>query len=206
MRALRDIGGGVIRWVVGVVLGGAFFFLGYAPERWVAELIGSPPSWVLDPRMKLLFVLGGMLVIGCLSLLKKAGTPRIVIRPVDRADGMHFAETALKIEPSLRGPHSKWAQVVILGNGADLIGCETRLVSVQRLNDDGTEEKILSQPLLCIWDLAPQPSATRMDIPEGIPQRANIFASYDGRPELEMWVVSPPETLQDKCRKKEDIG
>lgn len=104
--------------------------------------------------------------------------------------GVRVVETIVQATGA-RGADSKWVQLMVRpATDAPLIDCEVRLLAVERLNEDGSSETILDEPVFCIWSNTPAELNRRMTIPAGVAQPANIFSTHD--------VQSPqliPETL-----------
>lgn len=72
--------------------------------------------------------------------------------------------------------NSVWIQVSVeAATTAPLVDCEVRLIDMRRLNDDGTSESIVEEPVFCLWSQAHPGEERRMTIPEGVPQRVNLF-------------------------------
>jgi hypothetical protein len=83
--------------------------------------------------------------------------------------------------PQQRGPDSKWVQVMVISaTDAPLVECEVRLVRVERINENGSEEAILTEPTFCTWSRMSGDEQRRMTIPARIPQAANIFTVQEG--------------------------
>jgi hypothetical protein len=62
-----------------------------------------------------------------------------------------------------------------------LVDCETRLISAERISEEGTAAAvILDEPVICPWNNM-QPNENRcMTIPAHVPQAANIFSVQQG--------------------------
>jgi len=94
-------------------------------------------------------------------------------------------------EQQKRGPDSKWVQLLVKSaTDAPLIDCETRLLTVERLNDVSSTESILDEPMYCEWSNSAPEQRMRMSIPGSVNQPANMFSIHD--------VADPvlkPETL-----------
>lgn len=62
---LQNIGAGVIRWAIGIVIGAACLMLGFVPETFVAGIISEPPVWLSHWLARLgLVVIAGSVIVG----------------------------------------------------------------------------------------------------------------------------------------------
>jgi hypothetical protein len=66
-----------------------------------------------------------------------------------------------------------------------LVDCEVRLLTAERIDDDGTATAILTGPVFCTWSNMPESENRRMTIPPGVPQSANLFVIANESTELE---------------------
>jgi hypothetical protein len=128
---------------------------------------------------------------------------RIFLDPT--CDGVRVVPTLLRVPPGVAqtpGPDTKWVQIMVgPTTEAPLVGCEARLKSVERLNEDGTKTLILDEPIYCPWSNVPPAESTRITIPAGITQPANLVSVNEN--DARIWVQAWPAKvrLSDEIQK-----
>lgn len=55
-----NIAAALLRWTIGLILTATCLAFGFAPEEFIAEWIGRPPAWVINPWTRLLIVCTGV--------------------------------------------------------------------------------------------------------------------------------------------------
>ena len=112
------------------------------------------------------------------------------------------------INPGGQGPLSNWVQFVVssttnagLTANAGLIECEARLTKVEAKAEDGRFVLIENEPALCCWSQALPPDDVRTTIPPGVLQSANLFAVYQGSPDLLLQLRPTPVDLANRLQK-----
>jgi hypothetical protein len=110
---------------------------------------------------------------------------KISVSLVHDHDGVRIVQTLVDLPPPAgqqRGPDQKWVQIVVMSaTDLPLVDCETRLISAERISEEGTAAAvILDEPVICPWNNM-QPNENRcMTIPALVPQAANIFSVQQG--------------------------
>jgi class 3 adenylate cyclase len=110
---------------------------------------------------------------------------KISVSLVHDHDGVRIVQTLVDLPPPAgqqRGPDQKWVQIVVMSaTDLPLVDCETRLISAERISEEGTAAAvILDEPVICPWNNM-QPNENRcMTIPAHVPQAANIFSVQQG--------------------------
>jgi hypothetical protein len=111
--------------------------------------------------------------------LEERLSPRINAFLDPECNGVRVVETLIPAERR-RGPDSKWVQLSVRSTtDAPLIDCETRLLRVERINDDQSIEVVSDEPAYCEWSNSPQDQRIRMNIPAEVAQPANLFSIHD---------------------------
>jgi hypothetical protein len=101
--------------------------------------------------------------------------------------GVRLAETRVSDRADApRGPDTKWVQITVRGaTELPLADCEVRLLTAERIADDGTAiAAILTEPVFCTWSNMPESENRRMTIPPRVPQSANLFMIANESTEL----------------------
>src|ERR1700692_4234510 len=57
-----NVMGGVVRWGVATLIGGACVAFGFSPEIWVSAVLQTPPAWINSPWTRLAAVSAGVAI------------------------------------------------------------------------------------------------------------------------------------------------
>jgi hypothetical protein len=113
-------------------------------------------------------------------------SPKIDIFLDPTNNGVRVVETSINPNPLVRGPDSKWVQFSVKSmTDAPLVGCEARLLAAERLKVGGGTESISDEPIFCRWSNTDETRNTRMTIPPGVSQPANILSISQGQATLQ---------------------
>jgi hypothetical protein len=111
--------------------------------------------------------------------------PKISVFLDPVCNGVRVVETSKSDDPLSRGSDSKWIQFLVRSvTDAPLVGCEARLLTAERLKSKEGTESILDEPMFCTWSNVDQMQSTRMTIPVGVNQPANMLSIFEGQSNL----------------------
>ena len=125
------IAGGVVRWIVAIIIGAVCLMFGFAPEHWIATAFDTPPQWLVHPLARLAIIAIGVVAVGAVLLIRGRKPSKVVI--CNRIDIRHIGE-------------DRYIRVRLENSGdTDIYGATAYLDSVEG-NDPGQQIAQLDLP------------------------------------------------------------